>query len=96
MMCLKLMQSPADAVARIAGIPHATCRKGLQRHWLVAVDGTVLPRSKHWLFCWAMTGQGSERARQAAVKVWDAIMPIPFAKAVLETDHEWARAHRYQ
>jgi hypothetical protein len=87
---------PVDEGHRLVdGIPHGTCRGAAERRWQVADDGTVPEESVNWLFCWGKTGMGSHTAAVEARRVFDAILPITFARYECLVDHEYARRHRY-
>ena len=87
---------PADEVRKqLLSIPHNTCSKGINKHWKVDQNGTVQAQSVLWLFCWAKTGQNSEKARQASVRVFDRILSRSFADLDDIFDHEDAREARY-
>lgn len=87
---------PIDEARRlIRSIPHGTCRSAAERRWNVADDGTVPEESVNWLFCWGKTGMGSRAAAEEARRVFDAILPIAFARYDSLVDHEYARTHRY-
>jgi hypothetical protein len=84
-----------DARKQLLSIRHKTCTKGIKKHWKVDQNGTVRAQSVLWLFCWAKTGQRSERARQASVRVFDKILSRSFADLDAILDHEYAREGRY-
>lgn len=84
-----------EARKQLLSIPHNTCTKGINKHWKVDQDGTVRAQSVLWLFCWAKTGQKSEKARQAAVRVFDKILSRDFADLDAVLEHKYAREDRY-
>lgn len=92
---MNLTKSPAAALKRVLSIPHKRCADAVTENWKVEADGRVRAQSVFWLFCWGKTGMNSESARQSAVRVFDEILPISFAKFDAIVDHEYAREARY-
>ena len=90
-----LQKSAQGAERLILSIPHRSCAKAIESNWSVSADGKVRAQSVVWLFCWAKTGMGSEQARQAAMSVFDQILPVRFADLDALLDHEYARKARY-
>ena len=90
-----LKKSTDEARKLVLSIPHKTCSRAITENWKVAPDGRVQAQSVLWLFCWAKTGMNSEHARQAAVCVFNEILPISFAEFDAAVDHEYARKERY-
>ena len=84
-----------EARRHVLSIPHKSCAKAVHRHWNVSPDGKVRAQSVYWLYCWAKTGMNSEEARQPSVRVFDAILPVTFARFDAVTNHEYARLARY-
>jgi len=91
---MKLNVSMEESKRQLRSIPHQTCLKAIDRHWVAKEDGTIQAQSILWLFCWAKTGQTSDHARQAAARVFDAILPVAFAKLNAVLDHRYARKMR--
>ena len=83
-----------ESKRQLRSIPHQTCFKAIDKHWMMNEDGTIKAQSVLWLFCWAKTGQSSDHARQVAAHVFDNILPISFAKLDAVLDHEYARKKR--
>ena len=92
---MRLTISPEETRRLLLSIPHERCVKAIDRNWRVQSDGSARAQSILWLFCWAKTGMNSEIAREAAVRVFDRILPVTFAHFSLAIDHEWARWGRY-
>jgi hypothetical protein len=94
---MRLMVSPSHAMTLLGQIAHATCQKGTQTHWRLDASGDATAESVLWLYCWAKTGQGSEKARVASVQVFDQIFSVGFIEFDrCINDHEWARQNRYK
>lgn len=90
------LNRPLEEARRdVLSIPHKSCAKAVDRHWNVSPDGKVRAQSVYWLYCWAKTGMNSEEARQASVRVFDAILPVTFAGFDAIANHEYARLARY-
>jgi hypothetical protein len=87
--------SPAQAMMWIDQIPHSNCRKAAKTCWSVDTNGEAPEKSVNWLFCWAMTGQGSIAARDESRRVFDRIFSIAFETYRSAVPHEHARSHRY-
>jgi len=85
---------PSAALAQLRGIAHARCQAAIRNHWH-ATGKTVSPQSVCWLFCWAKTGLGSQRAAEEARRVFDCILSIGFDAFDARVPHSWARAARY-
>lgn len=94
-MGLYLQKSQEESTRLILSIPHKSCAKAMQRNWKVRADNEVRAQSVLWLFCWAKTGMGSEQARQAAILVFDQILPLKFRDVDRAVNHEHARKARY-
>jgi hypothetical protein len=94
-MNLKNTTSPSRVLQLLGSIPHATCQSAVGNHWIVAGIDHVRAQSVLWLFCWAKTGQGSERARLAAVEASNEIFSVPFDRFDKYIAHDWARKYRY-
>ena len=88
-----------EARTEIGRIEHASCQAGMARHWKAVKDeedneiATV--QSICWLFCWAKTGQNSNRARIQAKLAFDTIFDRPFDWLCKRLDHDLARKWRY-
>jgi len=56
-------------------VGHTTFLNGLDNHWRrhETRENSVMPQSWCWLFCWAMTGDGSASARNESRKAFDTI-----------------------
>jgi len=92
---MHLRKSSDEARKLLLSIPHKTCARAISENWEVGQDGRVQAQSVLWLFCWAKTGMNSEHARQVAIRVFDEILPIGFAKFDAAVDHQYARKSRY-
>lgn len=92
---IPLKVSPQKAKMWIDQIPHENCRRGGNTCWSVNSDGAVSEKSVNWLYCWAMTGQGSARARDEARLVFDKVLSVSFVTYNSAVSHEYARKHRY-
>ena len=57
---------------------HETFVQAIEEHWKPhpGFDDEVLASSWCWLFCWGMTGNGSEIHKQAAQDVFNEVFPI--------------------
>jgi hypothetical protein len=91
---MNLKVTAEESKRQLRSIPHQTCFKAIDKHWLLNEDGTIKAQSVLWLFCWAKTGQSSDHARQVAARIFDNIMPISFEKLNMVLDHEYARKQR--
>ncbi len=56
-------------------VGHATFLDGLDKHWKrhETRENAVMPQSWCWLCCWAMSGDGSESAKDKSRKAFEAI-----------------------
>jgi hypothetical protein len=91
---LKLKVDKEDAYYRICGIPHNTCRKGVDRHWQPTEDGTVPAQSVCWLFCWGCWHQ--EDTAAYARQVFDAILEVSHEQFTRKIPESVARRLRYR
>ncbi len=91
---MKLKVSEEEALNRLESIPHETCRKGIERHWLVK-NGEVKAQDVCWLFCWAKTGTNSPTAAAVSKRVFEQLLPIDFDHFDRCVPHEFARTTRY-
>jgi hypothetical protein len=92
---MRITVSPEQARLWIDQIPHANCRRAIDTCWSVDTDGAVPEKSVNWLFCWAMTGQGSAAARDESRRIFDRLFTVQFETYRLAVSHEYARSHRY-
>jgi len=84
-----------DQERRRCDVLDQTLGRGEEACAVDSPDGKVRAQSVYWLYCWAKTGMNSEEARQASVRVFDAILPVTFARFDAVTNHEYARLARY-
>ena len=70
-------------------------RQAISTCWIVGQDGNVRPQSVLWLFCWATTGQSSQRAAREAREVFDRIFDRPYESLSRRITLEYARERRY-
>ena len=92
---IHLKGTEQDALTQLSEVPHAVCQAGLQKHWHVGPDGQVAAQSALWLFCWAKTGMGSDKAAAAARQAFNRILNISYEAFDSRVPHEWARRMRY-
>lgn len=74
---IQMRVSERQAKAILAHIEHARCQQGVRNRWRTYTDTNgkeqATPQSVCWLFCWATTGMGSEKAAQQAQDAFDRI-----------------------
>ncbi len=90
-----LKNSPKQARNLLSMVDHATFQSMIDTHWRFAPDGRPTAPSVLWLFCWAKTGQDSERTAQHVRALFDDILDISFESFDEKVDHDWAREMRY-
>ena len=90
------LKVPADeASSLLCGIPNKRAQGAIEARWRIMPNGDPDPHSICWLYCWAKTGMGSQRAAREAQRVFDAIFDRSFDWVAARVDHEWAREARY-
>ncbi len=75
----------------LSTVDHAAFQSSIDTYWRVAPDGMPTAQGVLWLFCWAKTGQNSERTAQHVRALFDDI----FESFDEKVDHDWAREMRY-
>ena len=74
---ISMRVSSREASEEIFRIPHGNCQHGFRTRWHIYRDenGREQARAQSicWLYCWALTGQGSPRAQEAARQAFDNI-----------------------
>lgn len=80
MIQMRVTEQQANAI--LASIEHQTCQQGVEAHWRIWIDANgkeqATPQSVCWLFCWATTGMGTEKAAQQAQAAFDQIFDHPY------------------
>jgi len=96
-VCVKLIVSPEEAAAHLHDIEHSICQRSIRLgRWQVdEMTLEVRPQSVFWLYCWAKTGMGSDRAAEEAQRAFDAVLDIWFNDLDAVVDHDRARGLRY-
>jgi hypothetical protein len=79
----------------LSTVDHAAFQSSIDTYWRVAPDGMPTAQGVLWLFCWAKTGQNSERTAQHVRALFDGILDISFESFDEKVDHDWAREMRY-
>jgi hypothetical protein len=87
-------QSVDESRRLLNSIGHKTCIGAIGHQWKQDADD-VADHSVFWLYCWGKSGMNSESARQAAIRAFDAIFPVSFARFDAVVDQEEARKWRY-
>jgi eukaryotic-like serine/threonine-protein kinase len=95
-MQVNLKVSPDEALRLIRTIPHKKCQRAIPNNWRLNEDRKVTHSSVYWLYCWAKTGQNSDKAAQVSRKVFNAIFDVSYTDFDRAVDHESARKKRYQ
>ena len=92
-----LVVSKDKALLKILSIPHEICKQGFKSHWHVDADNRVKAQSVCWLYCWAKTGMGSNKAAFEAEQIFNNILNIKVSDfdTRVPDAHEWARKNRY-
>lgn len=94
-VCLTVSEDKALEI--LQDVCHGTFEGALDRkkHWNVQGD-EVCWCTVCWLFVWAKTGQGSDKAAQQARTAFDRILDIQFDCFDKLIGVEEARNHRYE
>jgi hypothetical protein len=86
-----------ESLELLKTIPHESCRKAIGKNWLRNANGNIKAHSMCWLFCWAKSGMGSEKAKLEAQSVFDKIFgENSFEDFDARVEHEWAQWARYR
>lgn len=91
---VRVTRGEAKKILRTVG--HRKYLDALEGHWRVFEDGQPRAQSICWLFCWAKTGNNSERAAQEAKDVFSSLFDKPFEWFDRRVQHKWARQVRYE
>ena len=70
---LKMKVTEKRARQMLQSIQHGTCQKGVTTRWDLDNGKKATAQRICWLFCWAATGQGSDKAMQEAKRAFNAI-----------------------
>jgi hypothetical protein len=93
----KLNQSNGVLQQYFDAMPHQTFQKGRNDYWDTQVsDKTVSIQGFCWLYCWAKTGQGSKKAKDAAAIVFEYAFGFAFSQVDRDGLHTAAKVLRYQ
>ena len=96
--------SENDAREILSRIEHEKCSQGINGHWSMYrgrfygdTNGTNQPSAQSicWLYCWAKTGQGSDKAARQAQKAFDDIFDHDYDWLSGRLSLEEARRLRY-
>ena len=96
--------SEKDARQILSRIEHETCSQGIDGHWSMYrskfygdTNGMDQPSAQSicWLYCWAKTGQGSNKAARQAQKAFDDIFDRDYDWLSGKLSLEEARRLRY-
>ena len=96
---IQMRVSARQAAAILDQIEHARCQQGVRNIWRTYPDTNgkeqATPQSICWLFCWATTGMGSEKAAQQAQDAFDRIFDHSYDWLKQRLPLEVARNLRY-
>lgn len=92
---IRLRVTPGQALQALSTIRHDHCQQSISAHWHLDNDGNVRAQSILWLFCWAATGQRSEKAAQDAEEAFDLIFDHSYEWLSRRITLEVARSRRY-
>ena len=95
MQVVKLKVSCEDSIKLMNSHHHRRFRDAIQRNWIVVEDKGVRIQCVFWLFCWGMTGMGSDSAKGEAIQLFNQLFPFNFAEFRAVVKHEYARRARY-
>ena len=96
--------SEKDARQILSRVEHKTCSQGIDSRWFMYrggfygdTNGTDQPSAQSicWLYCWAETGQGSNKAARQAQKAFDDIFDHDYDWLSGRLSSEEARRLRY-
>ncbi len=93
---IKLKVTPTEALRELNTIDHLTCQRAISKRWVIEQNGDVRPQSILWLFCWAVTGMGSDHAAEAAKKAFNNIFNQSYDWLSRKISHDYARRNRYK
>ena len=91
----RLKCSAHEAQVALEAVPHKRFQDVLTVHWHVDGAGNIDGRSVCWLFCWAKTGMGSQKAAERAQEAFEQVVDVSYSLFDARVDHEWAREKRY-
>jgi hypothetical protein len=93
---IKLRVPFDEAKQLISAIPHQRAQSGSENNWNQGGRSGVTAQSICWLYCWAKTGLGSEKAAREAKSVFSQMFDRPYEWLDSRINHEWARSARYR
>lgn len=93
---IQMRVTPEEAKGLIRVIPHKTCHKGAQKHWVIGGAAGVKAQSICWLYCWAETGMNSPEAAHHAKLAFNQIFDKSYEWFADRVPSEWARNARYK
>ena len=97
---ISMRVSARKAAEEISRIPHQRCKKGFENRWHIYRDenGEEQARAQSicWLYCWAVTGMGSRKAREAARQAFDNIFDRSYEWLHSRLPPDEARRLRYE
>jgi hypothetical protein len=92
---VQLIVTKEEALLKLRSIFHQTCQKGIENYWHVNANDSVNAQSVCWLYCWAKTGMGSDKAKLEAQEAFNTVLNINFNDFDTCPDaYEWARKRR--
>jgi hypothetical protein len=92
---LQIKISEQDVQQWFSGVQHKKFESSVPLHWHIE-NGSATPQSFCWLFCWAKTGKGSQKAQQQAVSAFNAIFRFTFNAVDCNKLHDFSEKVRYR
>jgi hypothetical protein len=94
---MEMRLSYTASLKLLDSIPHAAFQKARENNWRLNPKSKIEPQSICWLFCWAKTGMGSEKAKRESEKVFDELFgKSKFLNFDLRIGHNCATWARYK
>ena len=84
-----------QAKSILLAVEHEVFQSASKNHWGVDARGNVRGQSVCWIFCWASTGMGSDKAKKEVRGVFETILDVSFDHFNKKVGLKWARHHRY-
>lgn len=91
----KLKVAAEDAEKYFTRVEHTKFQNAIKNQWHVGPNRSVPASAVCWLFCWAKTGQNSEKAMRQSRYVFNQIFENSFEWLDQRLNHELARQLRY-
>jgi len=93
---MKMKVSFRESINFINRIRHIKCINAAEKYWKQNSDSSMKTQSICWLYCWAKSGNGSEKAMLDAQTAFNKIFSKTFDYMDAHIKHEWARKMRYE